>query len=326
LLESWLMEVRVYSAYRQGKISEMEAAWSRFLEKAAQAEVAFVQNKARVWVGHAYLDAGRTSEAQDTADEVIRMGRLLNNPMHLAHGLHLRGMVLHAWERFDEAQVCLDEAERIASDREVACWELQHSILLSLATLALDRGQNARARELAIRVETANANLELAHDLHCSRAQRILGQAALADGAVAAAVLHTEKAWQLASQTDDFIERARSLHYFCQALVANGEVERASQCRTECMEMFNQLGNTFQLRRLGYTLTDNPESVGDGSVLSRVIQLVSVSNSRPDVSVSAPSTSRSRQQTEREKTSLRDLALVTVREDTLVASDSSDSF
>jgi tetratricopeptide (TPR) repeat protein len=98
LLESWLMEVRVFAAFRQGRLVDTEQAWNRFVEKASQAEVVFVQSKTKVWVGMTYLDAGRTSEALDMADDVIRVGRSLDNPMLLALGLQLRGMALHAWD------------------------------------------------------------------------------------------------------------------------------------------------------------------------------------------------------------------------------------
>lgn len=325
LLESWWMEVRVYAAYRQGRVPEMEAAWNEFLEKATQAEVAFVQNKARVWVGHTYLIAGRTSEAQDTADEVIRVGRSLDNPMHLAQGLHLRGMVLHAWERLDEAEEMLLEAERIATHRDVACHELEHSIWISLALIALDRDQVERAKGLAQRVLDANSHLELAHDLHCSCADRILGRAALAQGDIDGAIQFMEKSLLSASRTDDAIEQARALHYLGKAFAAKGDTESANQCKSECVDMFHQLGNTYQLRRLGYTLTDNPEIVGGGGVLSRVAQLVSSSNSRPSLGYTTVPQSI-RELREEDETSTPKPSSITIRDETLVAADTSDSF
>src|SRR5512133_35044 len=325
LLESWLMEIRVYAAFRQGRVPEMESAWSQFLEQATQAEVAFVQNKARVWVGQTYLLAGRTSEAQDTADEVVRVARSLDNPMHLAQGLHLRGIVLHAWERMDEAEESLYEAERVATHRDVACHELAHSIWLSLATIAIDRQQIDRAEQFARRVLDANAQLELAHDLHCSCAERILGQAALAQNQTEAAIQFLEKSLLSASRTDDSIEQARVLHYLGKAFAAKGDIEAASQCKSECVDMFHQLGNTYQLRRLGYTLTDNPETVGGGGVLSRVVQLISASNSRPSFGYATVPQSI-RELREDEESPFCKPSSVTVRDETLVAADTSDSF
>lgn len=323
LLESWLMEARVYSAYRQGKIVDTEVAWSQFLGKATQAEVAFVRNKARVWVGLAYVDAGRMSEAQDTADEVIRVGQDLDHPMLLAHGLHLRGLVMHAFEQLEDARASFEQAELIASKVEVGYRELQHSILLSRAVLALESGQLQLATELATRVEVENSHLQLKHDLHCARARCILGRAALASGDVPTALLHLRESWHLASRTDDRIARAQSLHFLAKALAHSGDTEEASSCRSECVEMFRQLGNTYQLRRLGYTLTDNPEMVGDASVLSRVVQLVSTSNARSDGGALTSQRSPTRTDTQ-EYPLLSKLEASTVRDETLVASDASE--
>lgn len=322
LLESWLMEVRVFAAYRQGQVVDTEAAWSQFLRKAAQAEVAFVQNKARVWVGLAYVDAGRMSEAQDTADEVIRAGQSLDHPMLLAHGLHLRGLVMHAWERLDDARACFEEAETIAKNPDVSYRELHHSILLSRAALALDCDQFEEAVELATYVKAENAPLQLKHDLHCARAECIMGQVAMAKAEVAVALRHLQESWRIASATDDRIACAQSLHYLAKALAANAELEAAHQHRAECVEMFRQLGNTYQLRRLGYTLTDNPEMVGDESVLSRVVQLVSASNPRNDTGGLGSKSSSHKCDTEQY---LSRLALATVRDETLVTSDTGQS-
>lgn len=322
LLESWLMEVRVYAAYRQGQVAETEAAWSQFLRKAAQAEVAFVQNKARVWVGLAYFDAGRMSEAQDTADEVIRAGKSLDHPMLLAHGLHLRGLVLHAWERLDDALACFDEAESIATKSDVCYRELQHSILLSRAALALDCNQIEQAVKLATSVKAENAPLQLKHDLHCSRAECILGRAALAKAEPAIAVRHLLDSSRIASTTDDRIACAQALHFLAKALAANAEPEAAHQFRLECVEMFRQLGNTYQLRRLGYTLTDNPEMVGDESVLSRVVQLVSASNPRKETGALMSDSGSKQCDTEEY---LSKLALATVRDETLATTDAGES-
>ncbi len=277
LLESWLMEVRVFAAFRQGKVAETEEAWRRFVEKASQAEVVFVQSKSKVWLGMTYLDAGRTSEAQDMADEVIGVGRSLDNPVVLGLGLQLRGMALHAWEQLQDAQGCLEEAAALTAQPDVACWELHHSILLNLAALALDRNDPDRARTLATRVEKRNATLVLSHDLHRCRASRILGKLALAEGQTDAAIQRLEHALTLASELDDTLERARATHSLAQAWQVRGDAEQAAQYHGECQQLLGELGNTYQLRRLGYPTAENPERGGGASILSRVIQLVSES-------------------------------------------------
>jgi tetratricopeptide (TPR) repeat protein len=280
LLESWLMEARVYAAYRQGKLAETEAAWKRFSEKAAQAEVMFVQLKTKAWVGMAYLDAGRTSDALDMADEVIRAASTPENPFVLALGLHLRGMALHAWEQLDDAEECLQRAEKLTCREDVSCEELYHSILLTWSLVVLDRRDFTRARELAERVKSAESSQKLSHDLHGCRAERVLGRVALAEGKVADAVEHLEHALALASAMDDVLERARSFHFLAQALLAQGNEVYARECGQECERLLVRLSNTYQLRRLGYVTEDGPESNKDVSALSRAIQFICDSDTK----------------------------------------------
>lgn len=272
LLESWLMEVRVYAAYRQGNMAESELAWKRFSEKAVQAEVMFVQVKTKAWVGMAYLEAGRTSDAQDMADEVIRSARDPENPFILALGLYLRGMALQAWEQLDDAEQCMQEAADLACRADVACWELYHSILLSRASLMLERGEHARARQLAQRVDQHNGNQRLVHGLHDSRTHRVLGRAALADGCVTEAVRYLEHSLARASALDDVLECARSFHFLAQALSAEGNETYARECRQECERLLLRLGNRYQLRKLGYHAENNRESGNEASALSRAMQ------------------------------------------------------
>ncbi len=270
LFESWLMEARVFAAYRQGNLVETETAWKQFGERAVQAEVMFVQNKTKVWAGMAYLDFGRISEAQDIADEVIRDAKSPENPFILALGLLLRGMALHAWEQMEDAEHCLREAAQLTQQTDVSSWELHHSVLLSLSLLTLDMGNSAHARELASTVEGHNAPLTLSHDLHTCRANRILGRIALVEGAIAEALNRLEKAATLASDMDDSLEQAWSLHFFAQALLAQGDEQQARRCRNECEKLLVKLDNRYQLRRLGYAATAQADSSADAPVVSTV--------------------------------------------------------
>jgi len=268
LLESWMMEARVYAAYRQGDLAETEAAWKRFREKAAQAEVMFVQLKTKAWVGMAYLDVGRTSEAQDMADEVIRSATAPENPFILALGLHLRGMALHGWEQLDDAERCFEQAAQLTRRTEVTSWELFHAIKLSWALLLFDRGRHQQAKAVAQRIVRQNSLLKLSHDLHGCRAQRILGRVALVEGAVDEAVQHLEQALTLASIMNDSLERARSFHFLAQALMARGDAPSATQYKLECEQLLLSLGNRYQLTRLGYVSQESAESIRDISALS----------------------------------------------------------
>ena len=279
LLESWLMEVRVFVAFRQGKVAETEQAWHRFVEKASQAEVVFVQSKSKVWLGMTYLDAGRTGEAQDIADEVIRVGRSLENPLILGLGLLLRGMALHNWEQLEDAQDCLEEAAGITSQPEAACWELHQSILLALATLALDRNDLERAKNLVNRVDERNATLTLTHDLHRCRAHKILGSIALAEGAPGLAIVDLQKAHALSVQLEDAFERAKTAHLLAKAFRASNDRSKVEAYELECQQLLAKLGNAHQLRKLGYSPAEPPSGDGEVSALSRVIQLVSGSGS-----------------------------------------------
>jgi tetratricopeptide (TPR) repeat protein len=263
-----MMEARVYAAYRQGDLAETEAAWKRFREKAAQAEVMFVQLKTKAWVGMAYLDVGRTSEAQDMADEVIRSATAPENPFILALGLHLRGMALHGWEQLDDAERCFEQAAQLTRRTEVTSWELFHAIKLSWALLLFDRGRHQQAKAVAQRIVRQNSLLKLSHDLHGCRAQRILGRVALVEGAVDEAVQHLEQALTLASIMNDSLERARSFHFLAQALMARGDAPSATQYKLECEQLLLSLGNRYQLTRLGYVSQESAESIRDISALS----------------------------------------------------------
>jgi tetratricopeptide (TPR) repeat protein len=323
LLESWLMEVRIYSAFRQGRLAETEQAWREFLAKAAQAEVEFVLTKTKAYLGMAYLNVGRTSEAQDLADEIIRVGSTLDNPLLKSWGLYLRGMAMRDWEQLHDAEQCLEEAARITAGRDVACWELHHSILLGSAVVAFDRGNHARAKELAARVESKNAELTLAHDLHCCRANRLLGRVALAEGQLEEAVGRFERALGLATEMDDSLERAFCFHYLSIALSRVDRSVDAEECRTSCARLLGELGNAHQLRRLGYAKAESSDSAGSSDVLSRVRKLVSDAGSSRELGGSARSASASSSHGNARSANLS-VSDSPVRDETLVAADADE--
>lgn len=321
MLESWMMEIRVFAASRRGNLTETEQAWERFVQKAAQAEVKFVHARTKFWLGRAYLDAGRTSEAQDMADEIVSVARTLDNPFILAYGTHLRGLALHAWEQLEDADDCLEEAARVASHSDVACWELHHSIRLSQAALALDRRDHATARHLARQVLEHNATLRHAHDLHRCHAHRILGRLSLNEGWCADAIVELNVALAFATELDDPMERAQCLHYLADAHREAGDNEAAERCRGECVQLLGGLENGYQLHRFGYSAADGPTSSAGVTVLTRVVELVAGAelNSR----AGAEGTAARRES--RANNSVLAFASARCRDETLVAGDSSDS-
>jgi len=274
MLQSWMMEVRVFAAARQGTLAETEHAWNRFRQTAAQAEVKFVHARTKVWLGRAYVEAGRLSDAEDMADEVIGIARELDNPSILAYGMHLRAMALHAWEQLDAAEACLNEAAAVAARSDVACWEVYHAVLLSQAGVALDRFDYARAKQLASKVLDHNAELLRPHDLHCCFAHRTLGRIASGERRFAAAYADLDQALRLATKFDDALERAKCLHYLTLNHVARGENESAERCQTECVRLLTETDNGYLLNRFGYATVGADSGTGV-SVLSRVVQLVS---------------------------------------------------
>jgi len=273
LFESWLLEARLYAAYRQGDFAETDAAWKRCSEKAAQAEVKFVRLKTKVWVGMAQLDSGRTGNAQDIADEVIQAASTPENPFILALGLLLRGLALHAWEQLDDAEQCLERAARLACRPDVGCWELYHSVLLSQSQVLFDRGDYARSKEIAARVAARIAPMELSHDLHGCRAYRMLGRIALAEGATTEAGQCLQHALTLAANTDDMLERAYSFHFLALAMAANGEDRYSTDLRRECQQLLTNAGNDYQLRRLGYPCDGHSVRSAQLADLSRAAHL-----------------------------------------------------
>lgn len=312
LLESWLMEVRVYEAYRRGKLEETRRAWEALVHKSVQAEVQFVQNKARVWLGMACLDAGHTSEAQDIADDVIASALDKNNPMLRALGLELRGLALRAWEQRDEAQRCFDEACALLLHPDVGAIEIYHSVLLCQASLALELGKPALAQQLALQVATAIKSLVLTHDLHRLRIARILGRVAVAEGRPAFALERFEEALSIAKELQDPLEQAYSWCSLSQAQAASDETQ-AAESRQQCERILLSLGNDYQLRRLGLRGSEEPVSSGRGRAIRRVWQLVGDS---VDEVTTIPRTT-----TQREPATGR----VSRHDETLAAADTSDA-
>jgi tetratricopeptide (TPR) repeat protein len=325
MLESWLMEVRVFAASRQGRVVETERAWERFVQKAAQAEVRFVQARARFWLGTAYLDAGRTSDAQDMADEIIRIARAPDNPFILAYGTLLRGMALHAWEQLEDAEGCLEEAARVASRSDVACWELHHAVLLSQAALALDRDNPARALQLALHVIERNATLHHAHVLHQCQARRILGRVALGEGRHSDAIQELGAALEFATELDDALERAKTLHFLVNARQAGGDRDAAERDRCECAQLLNELENGYQLHRFGYAPADGPTSHAGVSVLSRVVELVSCAELGGHLSAQGPASGTQDCPLNSAQAMALALAAARRRDETLNAVDSSET-
>jgi tetratricopeptide (TPR) repeat protein len=273
LLTSWLLEVQLFAAYRRGNLAETREAWSRLVQKSAQAEVQFVQSKARVWLALACLDSGHTSEAQDIADDVVAVARSKSNPTLLALGLELRALSLRAWEQLDEAARCFDEAAALLLAPDVCATELYHSILLCQASLALDQGDSTRARTLALQVAEANRGLVLSHDLHRLRVARILGRAAVVEGRPLAGISDLALALSIAEALGDKLECAYSWHSLAQAQAAS-DGEAAVASRLACERILLDLGNNYQLRRLGFRGPEEPISQTSSRGLNRVRQLV----------------------------------------------------
>jgi tetratricopeptide (TPR) repeat protein len=282
LLESWLLEVRVFIAFRKGNLDETIAAWELLLHRSSQAEVQFVRNKARVWLGLAYVEAGQASVAQDLADDVTNIARQKNNPMLIAMGLELRGLAHRAWEQFDVADRCFEEACQLLTHPDVGAVEVYHSVLLCRASLALERGQLALARMYATEVETANRTLRLKHDRHRMQVARVIGRVEVAEGHPELGILHINEALELATLQEDRMEQAYCL--FSLSLAERTSHPQAAQvARERCEEILLEMGNDYQLRRLGLRGVEDPASSSQNNVLWRVRQLVGtpVENGNP---------------------------------------------
>jgi len=280
MLEAWLGEVQVFIAHRRGNLAATRKAWAKFVKESAQAEVQFVQSKARAWLGMACLDAGHVSEAQDIADDVIVIARAKDNPTLLGLGLQLRGLALRAWEQLSEAQKCFEESAAVLTLPDVEATEFYHSVLLCQASLALEMGDAARARELAMQVTKADAGLQLTHDLHRLRVARILGRVALAEGRPDEATLEIGHACEIAKELDDRLELAYSYHCLAQAQTKLG-LDDAANSRTLCEGILLELGNHYQLRRLGFRGPEEPISSGRTSLVTKVRELVSEQPAKP---------------------------------------------
>jgi len=151
-------------------------------------------------------------------------------------------------------------------------------VQLSLAELALDRGDMARATALAMNVIEHAQPLKLGRNLHLGCGQRIVGRVALCAGEIEKAVQHLQEAVVLLEQSDDALERARAQHYLALALAAKGDEAVAAQKRQDCVDILKGLGNSYQLRKLGLETPDSPESGPSANIVARVVRLVSGSN------------------------------------------------
>jgi tetratricopeptide (TPR) repeat protein len=211
----------------------------------------------------ACLEAGHTSEALDLADELISEAREQDNPMLLAMGLLLRGMALHAWEQFGDAGRAFEEASRLALREDVGAHGVYRDVALAQAALCLDLGQPERARELVRQVEQASSPVEPPHELHQMRAERILGQVALAERAPAEAIRRFSAALELGERLEDSLERGLAAHGLSQALALAGEDQAAAERRAEAKRILRERGASHQLRRLAYS--DRPRLCPSGA-------------------------------------------------------------
>jgi hypothetical protein len=122
---------------------------------------------------------------------------------------------------------------------------------------------------------------------------------------------------------DDRLERARSYHFLAQALSARGDTQYAERCRLECSQLLGELGNSYQLRRLGYISADGPES-GDGvSLLSRSLQFSTDSDLKSTLRQAGAALTGSGP-VQPLPNSILDLSEAALREDTLVAASQSE--
>jgi tetratricopeptide (TPR) repeat protein len=273
LLESWLLEVKVFVAYRRGLLNETRMAWELLIHKSSQAEVQFVRNKARVWLGLACLDAGQASLALDIADDVIAVAREKKNPMLWALGLKLRGLAHRAWEQLDEAAKCFEEACELLLHPDVGAVEVYHSVLICRASLALEQGRPELARTLAEQVATANRTQVLSHDRHLMQVARLLGRVAIAEGRATEGLEDLKRALTIATKLGDRLEQAYS--WFSLSLAQSmSDSTAAITSRQKCETILLEIGNDYQLRRLGLRGSEDPTSNGRGGVLRRVWQLV----------------------------------------------------
>jgi tetratricopeptide (TPR) repeat protein len=183
--------------------------------------------------------------------------------MLLAMGLLLRGMALHAWEQLGDAGRAFEEAARLAEREDVGARGVYRDVLLAEAALCLDQGQPVRARELVRRVGAASPPVEPPHELHQLRAERILGQVALGEGAPAEAIQHFSRALELGERLEDSLERGLSAHGLSLALKLAGDEQAAAHRRAEAKRVLRERGATHQLRRLAYSDRPRRSRPGD---------------------------------------------------------------
>lgn len=269
LLETWLLELRLFTAYRRGYFAAARGLWQQLAEKARLSAVFFVQGKGRVWHGLASLGAGHTGEALDVAEEVIGLAREHDNPMVEAMGLHLRGMALHAWEHYDEAARAFEQAAALALREDVDAHGVYRDALLGHAALTLDLGRAAEARALVARAEEATPPVEPPHELHRLRALRLRGQIAHAEGEPAAARAALLQALELAELLEDAREAGLTAHALSGVLAELGEAEQAAERDAQARRLLRDHGAPHELGRLAGSKPPRPRPPAASSVFPR---------------------------------------------------------
>jgi tetratricopeptide (TPR) repeat protein len=261
-LDAWCMEIQVTRGHLRGDLGGTLRTWAAFCEKGHSADIMFGFEKSRVYVGRTLAMAGRIGEAADIADHVIAVAKDCDHPILGSLAMHLKGLTFQLWGSYDEAERCFADAQATVERPEVGADEIRTFMILAHAELALDRGNERRAEDLARFVRDRAVADPIRHDLMWLRAQRLLGRAHDQRDELEEARQCIEASLEVSVVLANPLERALCEHYAAVIKRRLGEDTAAAGHANRAEDLLAELDNAFLLRRLGYrdtTSTQTPE-------------------------------------------------------------------
>ncbi len=197
--EGWHYDVAL--TYQQsGRLDKALECWKMALDEAVKADNLNQQRQCLHGIGMTYVEMGRMDEAQNTADEIMKLVEDGMNKKHLRYNLNLMGMI--ELKRGDSSKA-IENLEKAVSllPAEYYIYHAQSVFVNSLASAYFEEGNLEKAQENYEKITTMTTGRLISNDLY-AKAFYMLGKIYEQQGNTSKAIEHYEKFLDLWKDAD----------------------------------------------------------------------------------------------------------------------------
>ena len=209
------------------------------------------ENRFNVCYAAAAIEFGQIKESKIMVDKILELGNRLGNFQQQANGKLLKAMISEEESKFNEAIQFYQDSINVSRH---SMTDLLLPALSRLAALYIKMNDYERARPLADEVHELATSGEFENPYHQIHTYRLKGLIDINDNKLDNAEINLKKSLDLASLTDNWIQKGFTLIAFARLNEKHEDYEKARELYEEAIENFMTTENIYQASKVKQVL------------------------------------------------------------------------